>query len=175
MSAGRWNFHSISIRKKYLYGNISFQDVFIVSPFLVFGAIISYFLYKAGHLNQQLLLISFIPAMIVTVFQLNKHPIRKNLSLLQYKVIWKLRAKRRNKEFHYAKGALPMSRKEGDTRTELGLANIANGCLESTDRKLIKVLEVSSVNLSLMNELAKRMCFQPISLLSTTPVRNRSS
>src|SRR5690606_31665498 len=81
--------------------------------------------------------------------------IRKNLSLLQYKVIWKLRAKRRYKEFHYAKGALPMSRKEGDTRTELGLANIANGCLESTDRKLIKVLEVSSVNLSLMNELAK--------------------
>lgn len=141
--------------KKYLYGNISFQDVFIVLPFLLLGGIVSYILFKTGHLNQQLLLISFIPAMIVTVFQLNKHPIRKNLSLLQYKVMWKLRAKYRKKDFHYAKGALPMSRKDGDTRTELGLANIANGCLESTDRQLVKVLEVSSVNLSLMNELAK--------------------
>ncbi|MFC3210753.1 TrsD [Planomicrobium okeanokoites] len=141
--------------KKYLYGNISFQDVFIVLPFLLLGAVLSYLLFKAGHLNQQILLVTFVPAMIVTVFQLNKHPIRKNLSLLQYKVIWKLQAKHRKKNFHYAKGALPMSRKQGDTRTELGLANIANGCLESSDRKLIKVLEISSVNLSLMNELAK--------------------
>lgn len=141
--------------KKYLYGNISFQDVFIVSPFLILGAFISYLLYRAGSLNQQLLLVAFVPAMIVTVFQLNKHPVRKNLSLLQYKVIWKLKAKHRKKDFHYAKGALPMSRNERDTRTELGLANIANGCLESSDRRLIKVLEVSSVNLSLMNELAK--------------------
>lgn len=141
--------------KKYLYGNISFQDIWIVSPFLLFGAVLSYLLFKTGHLNQRLLLISFTPAMILTVFQLNKHPIRKNLSLLQYKVLWKLKAKYRKKDFHYAKGALPMSRKEGDTRTELGLANIANGCLESADRQLIKVLEISSVNLSLMNELAK--------------------
>lgn len=141
--------------KKYLYGNISFQDVFIVTPFLVLGAIISYVFYQMGVFNQQLLLVAFVPAMLVTVFQLNKHPVRKNLSLLQYKVIWKLRARHRQKEFHYAKGALPMNRKGRDTRTELGLANIANGCLESSDGRLIKVLEVSSINLSLMNELAK--------------------
>ncbi|WP_017380620.1 hypothetical protein [Paenisporosarcina sp. TG-14] len=141
--------------KKYIYGNISFQDVFILSPFVILGAVISYMLYRVGHLDQKLMLIAFTPTLLVAVFQLTKHPVRKNLSLLQYRVLWKLQASLRKKEFYYAKGDLPMSRSEGDTRTELGLANIANGCIESSSRTLIKVLEVSSVNLSLMNESAK--------------------
>ncbi|MGE6489729.1 TrsD [Paenisporosarcina sp. NPDC076898] len=141
--------------KKYLYGNISFQDVFVLSPFVVLGMNISYVLYRMGHLNQKMMLIAFAPTLLVAVFQLNKHPVRKNLSLLQYKVMWKLQAKWRKKEFYYAKGDLPMSRSDGDTRTELGLMNIANGCIESSSRTLIKVLEISSVNLSLMNEASK--------------------
>ncbi|AQQ55587.1 TrsD [Planococcus lenghuensis] len=141
--------------RKYLYGNISFYDLLIVLPFLLLGALVAYLLLKAGYLNQHLLLIAFTPAMIVAVLQLNKHPVRKNLSLLQYKVIWKLKANARRKEFHYAKGALPAGKEEPDTRTELGLANIANGCMETTDNRIIKVLEISSVNLSLMNDLAK--------------------
>lgn len=141
--------------KKYVYGNISFQDVFVLSPFVLLGIVISYSLYRFGYLDQKLMLIAFAPTMLVAVFQLTKHPVRKNLSLLQYKVIWKLKANVRKKEFYYAKGDLPMSRKNGDTRTELGLVNIANGCIESSNRTLIKVLEVSSVNLSLMNELSK--------------------
>jgi len=141
--------------KKYLYGNISFQDVFILSPFIVLGVVVSYLFYGFGILDQKMILIAFTPTLLVAVFQLNKHPVRKNLSLLQYKVLWKLKAKHRPKEFYYSKGELPMSRKEGDTRTELGLSNIANGCIESSNRQLVKVLEVSSVNLSLMNELSK--------------------
>lgn len=141
--------------KKYVYGNISFQDVFILSPFTLLGVVLSYVFYRMGHLDQKVMLIAFTPMLLVAVFQLTKHPVRKNLSILQYRVIWKLQAALRKKTFYYAKGDLPMSRSAGDTRTELGLANIANGCIESSSRTLIKVLEVSSVNLSLMNEGAK--------------------
>ena len=119
------------------------------------GILISYLFYRFGVLDQRMILIAFTPTLLVAVFQLNKHPVRKNLSLLQYKIFWKIKAKHRQKEFYYAKGELPMNRKKGDTRTELGISNIANGCIESSSRQLIKVFEVSSVNLSLMNELSK--------------------
>ena len=75
--------------KKYLYGNISFQDVFIPSPFIILGMLISYLFYRLGMLDQKMFLIAFTPTLLVAVFQLNKHPVRKNLSFLQYKVIKK--------------------------------------------------------------------------------------
>ena len=90
--------------KKYLYGNISFQDVFILSPIVVLGILVSYIFYRFGMLDQKMILIAFAPTLLVAVFQLNKHPVRKNLSLLQYKVIWKFKANHRKKNFIMRKG-----------------------------------------------------------------------
>ena len=60
--------------KKYLYGNISFQDVFVLSPFVLLGILITYLFYRFGILDQRMILIAFAPTFLVAVFQLNKHP-----------------------------------------------------------------------------------------------------
>jgi hypothetical protein len=47
-----------------------------------------------------------------------------------------------------------------DTRKELGIKNVFSGCYETTDNRFVKVLEVSSINLSLMNQIEKTRIFE---------------
>lgn len=141
--------------KKYLIGGLAFVDLLVIAPFVLLSVaiVIAHYLITGGF-NQNIAIVSLFPTIAVLVLQLNKHPERKNISRLEYKIIWKAQFKRRLKKFYYAKGAGTDEVKEGegDTRMKLPIKDIANGCIETKDNRLVKVIQVESINLSLMNK-----------------------
>lgn len=136
--------------RKYLFANISFNDVFVVSPILIISIIIIFTLFKTGNLSTVTAIVAITPTVFIGAFQIIKHPIRKNLSFLKFRVLWKLQYNKRQKDFFYTKGEIDMAN-ETDVRKKLGIKNIFSGCYETPDNRFVKVLEVSSLNLSLMN------------------------
>lgn len=145
--------------KKYLIANLSFNDLLIISPFLVISLLITYILYKHEKLSTGLFFIVFAPTVFIAALQMIKHQIRKNISFLTFGLIWRYKYKKRRKEYVFKKGAMDMANDE-DIRKQLGIKNIFSGCYETTDNRFVKVLEVSSVNLSLMNNKEKESVYE---------------
>lgn len=150
--------------KKYLIGNLAFKDIAIMLPaFLVTIAIVYLYYTIAGTINQIIIIISLTPTLLMAVLQMTKHPERKNIPLWQYKLLWKIKYNNREKNFYYSKGSFDMKKTKevvGDTRVKLPIKNIANGCIESKGNKLVKIIEVSSINLSLMNNTDRKSVFE---------------
>jgi hypothetical protein len=147
--------------KKYLIGNISFGDLKVISPFACISLIAIFMFYKTGYLNRNTIFISLIPTVFISAFQLIKHPVRKNISFLQFQLIWRFKYKKRQKDFYYKKGEIDMTNtNDQDTRKKLGIKNVFSGCYETTDNRFVKVIEVSSINLSLMNKKEKNSIFE---------------
>jgi hypothetical protein len=147
--------------RKYLIANLTFHDLIILSPFLLITIISVFILKNTGYLSKNTGFASLIPTIIVGAFQLIKHPIRKNLSFLQFRIWWRAKYNKRKKDFYFTKGEIRMANNAiHDSRTQLGIKNVYSGCYETTDGRFVKVLEVSSVNLSLMNKNEKRGIFE---------------
>ena len=53
-----------------------------------------------------------------------------------------------------------MSTKDQDLRKELGIKNVFSGCYETSDNRFVKVIEVSSINLSLMNSTESNQIYE---------------
>lgn len=145
--------------KKYLIGNIAFKDLLVVSPFALLSIIIIVILHKTGNLSQTTFIVSLAPTGFMAMLQIIKHPIRKNLSFLTFRVLWRLKYNKRKKQFYYQKGEISMANQE-DVRLKLGIKNVFSGAFETTDGYFAKVLEVSSVNLSLMNKTEMNNIFE---------------
>lgn len=137
--------------KKYLIGSISFNDVLVISPVLLISIVTMLILHKTGTLSNVTIIAAIAPTVFVGAFQIIKHPIRKNLSFLKFRILWKIQYDKRQKDFFYTKGEIEMSN-ETDVRKKLGVKNIFSGCYETPDNRFVKVIEVSSLNLSLMNK-----------------------
>lgn len=146
--------------KKYLVGNISFPDLLVISPFLVLSILSLFIIYKLGKLSTGPIIVSLAPTFFISVMQMIKHPTRKNLSFLTFRMIWRFKFKKRQKEFIYKKGELNMTSDDNDVRKKLGVKNIFSGCYETTDNRFVKILEVSSINLSLMNDKEKESIYE---------------
>lgn len=145
--------------KKYLVGNIAFKDLLIMTPAILLTVLIVVLYYLTnGTINQIIIIVSLTPTLLMFILQMTKHPERKNLPLWQYKFLWKINFNNREKEFYYSKGITDMKGKE-DTRSRMPISNIANGCIETKDNRLVKIIEVSSINLSLMNNADQRNVF----------------
>jgi len=140
--------------RKYLIGRIAFVDVFITSPFIVITALLLIFLKSHDLLNKYVFIISCLPAIGVIAGQMLKHPVRKEISYTQYAVLWKYRFKKRQKVFFKRKGQIDMSDTQ-DARRVLGIKKPYADCYE-TPKNLVRVFEVSSVNLSLSNSAEKK-------------------
>lgn len=138
--------------KRYLFANISFQDLAVISPFGILSIILMVIFYKTGNLSQTTVILSLVPTFFMTMLQIIKHPIRKNIPFLKYQIIWKIKYNKRQKQFIYQKGEIEM---EEDVRKRLGIKNVVAGCYETTDDRFVKVIQVSTVNLSLMNPSEK--------------------
>jgi hypothetical protein len=144
---------------RYLIWKISAKDLLIISPAVILSAIIVWIIYKSGNLNQNTFLLSTIPAVILGGFRTISHSVRKNIKFLDYGVMWKVKFWSRKKQFYYTKGEIDMANNPEDTRTQLDIKNVYGGCYETTDNRLVKVLEVSSINLSLMNNAESNQIF----------------
>ncbi|MDI3236183.1 hypothetical protein QK289_14305 [Exiguobacterium antarcticum] len=140
--------------RKYLIGRIAFVDVFITLPFIVITALLLVFFKSLGLLNQFVFIFSCIPAAGVIAGQMLKHPVRKEISYMQYAVLWKYRFKKRQKVFFKRKGTMDMSDTQ-DARRVIGVKKPYADCYE-TSKNLVRVFEISSVNLSLSNSSEKK-------------------
>lgn len=137
--------------QRYFIFNITFKDLAIISPVLVLSIILIVIFKQTGNLSQGTVIVSIAPTFFIIMLQLIKHPIRKNLSFLTFRMIWRFQFNKREKQFIYQKGEIDMEN-EQDVRKQLGIKNIFSGTYETTDNHFVKVLEVSSINLSLMND-----------------------
>lgn len=136
--------------KKYLLSNISYMDLLVISPFMVVSFILIMVFHNTLGLSQGTIIISILPTLIVGMFQIIKHPIRKNISFIQFRVLWKLNYNKRIKQFNYQKGEMDMSN-DSDVRKRLGIKSVYSGTYETSDNNFVKVIQVSSINLSLMS------------------------
>ncbi|MFE5473874.1 hypothetical protein [Bacillus safensis] len=153
--------------KRYLMGKVAFIDVAIFSPFLIISGVLIYFFYQLDLLNQYTFIFSSFPSIVIIAFQMIKHPIRREIPYLRYKVIWNYKFKKREKEFFYRKGAFDMSDKQ-DARRKIGIKSTFADCYETTDKRFVRVFEVSSVNLSLSNKSEKRSTLESFRVFMTT-------
>ena len=153
--------------KRYLFGKVAFIDVLIVAPFVLLSGLLVYLFYLFGGLGQITIIISLIPAIVVFGMQFTKHKVRKEIPFLKYGVWWKYQFRKREKVFFYRKGAMEMADKK-DARRKIGIKSVYANCYLTTDKRFVRVFEVSSVNLSLANTSEKRQLIDILKAFLTT-------
>lgn len=130
---------------RYFIGNVRWKDVLYTSPFALITVIAIVILNNIGYLNTSSFLFSFLPPIMVLTFFWVKHPDRKNISFITT-IWWKIRYSSSKKMYEYTKEV--KENVSDDIRTQLGIYNISNDCMETLDKRLIKVIGVSSINLT---------------------------
>lgn len=153
--------------KRYLVGKVAFIDVLIVAPFVLLSGLLVYLFHLFGWLGTKTIIIPLLPAIVVFGMQFTKHKVRKEIPFLKYGVWWKYQFHKREKEFFYRKGALNMADKK-DARRKIGINSVYANCYLTTDKRLVRVFEVSSVNLSLANKSEKRSSLDTFKVFMTT-------
>lgn len=153
--------------KRYLIGRLAFVDVFLILPFVLLTLFLGFLFYRLGILNNWTLILAALPTVAISVLQLTKHKVRKEISFIKYGVLWKYEYKKRNKQFHNRKGAFDMSDKK-DARKRIGIKSVFAECYETNDNRFVRVFEVSSVNLSLSNKSEKRTALESFRVFMTT-------
>lgn len=147
--------------RKYLLSFIRYRDVLISLPLLIAGIVALYTIHRTGiGINSQNVIVCFAPWATFLLLLTIQHPDRKNISFFEHRIVWRIKYNNRQKLFVYTKGDLMGKKKEKDVREQLGISNIYSDCYETTDKRLVKVIKVSSINLSLLNNKEKRMIFQ---------------
>lgn len=129
---------------RYFIGNIRVKDVAYTAPFMVISLIICYFLYQTGNLNSSTFLFSFLPPLLVLTFFWVKHPDRKNIPIIAT-FWWRIKHMQSKQIYEYTRKV--ESNMSEDIRSQLGVYNIANDCQETLDNRLVKVIELSSINI----------------------------
>jgi len=152
--------------RKYLVGRIAFVDVFIASPFVLITALLLFGLWKIGFWNNYVALILCIPTVVVVIAQTTKHPIRREISYIQYGILWKYLYRKREKVFVKRKGKMDMSDTQ-DARRIIGIKGTFADCYE-TSKNLVRVFETSSVNLSLSNKQEKKSSLESFRIFLTS-------
>lgn len=153
--------------KRYLFGKVAFVDLAIITPFTLISMFLILIFYFIGMLNQISFVFSFIPAITGFLMQFTKHKVRKEIPFTKYGVWWKYQFRKREKIFYYRKGAIQMADKK-DARKKIGIKSVFANCYITNDNRLVRVFEVSSVNLSLANKSEKRSALDTFKVFMTT-------
>ncbi|MBX9997325.1 hypothetical protein [Priestia aryabhattai] len=142
---------------RYIIASVRFMDLVYSFPFLLITAIALLILYKTGTLSTTTLVIAFVPFVFSIALLSMKDADRKNINQWN-KIFNKINFVRRERTFHFTKEVnIDLSQ---DIRTQLGIFNISNGCYETLDNRLVKVLKVSSVNITLMSPSDRERVFE---------------
>ncbi|MFB8426464.1 hypothetical protein [Priestia megaterium] len=142
---------------RYIIASVRFMDLVYSLPFLLITAIALLILYKTGTLSTTTLVIAFVPFVFSIALLSMKDADRKNINQWN-KIFNKINFVRRERTFHFTKEVnIDLSQ---DIRTQLGIFNISNGCYETLDNRLVKVLKVSSVNITLMSPSDRERVFE---------------
>ncbi len=147
--------------RKYLLSMIKYRDLIISLPLLILGLVGAWYLQRIGQLSTSTFVWCLFPWGLIMVFLSIPHPDRKNINFLTSKFVWKYKFHRRQKLFVYSKGESMEKRIDAeDIRSQLGIKNVFAGCYETTDSRYVKVINVSSINISLLNKVEEEKVFQ---------------
>lgn len=124
-------------------------DVLVSIPFFLLSIVICMILYRTGALSTLTLPFAFAPFVFALGLASMKDNDRKNISLAK-KMYNYLYFMKRERTFHFTKEGVMNSTQ--DIRMKLGIYDIKEGCYETLDDRLVKVVETSSVNISLMSK-----------------------
>ena len=142
---------------KYFLGSLAYKDLLIIAPAAIISLLLFLlFRFAFSWYGTPPIIVSLSPALLIGMLQMIKHPIRRNVSLLKFKIIARWKYNNSTKTFFKKRGVIDMSKSSEDTRSQLQISDIFSGGYETVDGHFVKVLEVSSVNLSLMNPSEKR-------------------
>lgn len=134
---------------RYFIGTVRLMDIVYTLPFLIASIFGIYFLNKTGNLNSSTAVFAFLPPILVLTVLWIKHPDRKNISLVST-IYQRIKFIRSKKLYELTKERTEDV--QNDIRSQLGIFNIANDTFETLENTLVKVVEVSSVNLTGMSE-----------------------
>lgn len=134
---------------RYFIGTFRLMDIVYTIPFLIVSIIIIYFLNDTGNLNSSTAVFAFTPPVLALTVLWIKHPDRKNISLVNT-MYQRVKFARSKKLYELTKERAEDV--QNDIRSQLGIFNIANDCFETLENTLVKVVEVSSVNLTGMSD-----------------------
>lgn len=149
--------------KKYLLSMIKYRDILISLPLLALGLVGAWYLRQIGQLSTPTFIWCMFPWATILVFLSIPHPDRKNINFLTSKFIWRYKFRRRKKLFVYSKGDDMAKTKRidaDDIRSQLGIKNVFAGCYETADNRYVKVINVSAINISLLNKQEEQKVFQ---------------
>lgn len=134
---------------RYFMGTFRWVDILYTTPFIILSIILIYIMYNLGYLKAGNVAFTVLPPVLVLCLLWIKHPDRKNISLIR-QMWWQIKFKKSKKVYEYSKERAEDMK--NDIRTQLGIFNIANDCIETLDKRIVKVIEVSSVNLTGMSK-----------------------
>lgn len=142
---------------RYIIGSIRFMDVVYSLPFLLLTVLTLLIFYKTGHLNSITIVIGLVPFLFSIALLSLKDSDRKNINQWN-KILSKIHFLRRERTFQFTKEVtIDLSQ---DIRAKLGIFTITNGCYETLDSRLVKVLKVTSINISLMSPTDRERVFE---------------
>lgn len=134
---------------RYFIGNVRWFDIIWSLPFISISIIIMIILHNMNYLNTSTFVFSLLPPVLALTFLYIKHPYRKNISFIKT-VWWRMKFKMSKKTYEFTKERTHDMKE--DIRSQIGIFNIANDTYETIDNRVVKVIEVSSVNLTGMSE-----------------------
>src|SRR5699024_7474282 len=123
---------------------------------------------KTGNLRSATFILSFLPAFLVFTFFWVKHPERKNIPFIAT-IWWKIRYMQSKQIYEYTREV--NENMSEDIRSQLNVYTIANDCIETLDNRLIKILEVPSINIDgLSNKERNRVLRDYKTFLAEQPI-----
>lgn len=142
-------------KHRYLIGNIRAIDVALTAPLILFGVALS-FLFNI-FLNIQFsgngfiaYGLAFLPAIIMFgAVSMNAPEYERKEVKLGHRAIWQRDYNKRQKIYEYENKKI--SKKSDfmeDIRSKFGIYDISRECYETLDERLVKVIQVSSVNVT---------------------------
>lgn len=132
------------------------KHILYTLPFLVASGIFAFFVYQTNIINPPLYfyLFCFLPPLLLFTFlQFESSYGRKNINLVS-EVYYSYIFKKMKRKFIFTKDFNVANKGEymNDIRSVLDIYDITNDCYETIDDRLVKVIEVSSINLKTLSE-----------------------
>lgn len=140
------------------------KHIIYTLPLLVLSSIFAFFVYKTDIINPPLYfyLFCFLPPLLLFTFlNFESSYGRKNINLVS-EIYYKYSFNRMNKRFIFNKDFDVTTKGEfmNDIRSILDIYDITNDCFETIDDRLVKVIEISSINLKTLSTKEEDMVYR---------------
>lgn len=155
-------------KDRYIIGNIRWKDFIITSPFMVFGAIVCFVLYKylnisiGSSIGFVFYTVALLPSLIMWfVVSMNAEEYHRKQVKLINKYFYFRRFQKKTKIFEYTNKKIKGKNDfMEDIRSKFGIYDISRECYEKLDDEIAKVIKVSSINVTSLPKSDQRKVYR---------------